>query len=213
MIHKHKKIIVYIFLGALLGIVIFGQLRVNSQVAFYNSPQSTNISAREVLTFAESNQSLEQAYQDLISQDNNYKSNLNDKNKLESDVNDEINRLEIINGKNKITGPGVNISLDGKFTTADLVDLLNAVKNISYEAMAINDIRFGGEMGVSVDEKNVIIQGKRTDHSLEVKIIGDGDVLKTSLERSGGIFEQLKTNPDIKISAEKSDNITLSPIE
>ena len=209
----NKKIFLFLILGIALGFVILSQLRVGSRLAFYSSPQSTNVLAREVLTMAESNQILEQSLRDLDSQDKNYALNLGDKTKLEEEVKAEIAELKIINGKEKVSGEGVKITMDGKFTAADLVDLFNAIKNIGFEAAKINDIRLTGNQGFRVDGKNVFIGVRETSAPLAIEVIGDSDVLKSSLERIGGIFEQLKNSPDLKISAQALDKATISPIE
>jgi len=94
-----------------------------------------------------------------------------------------------------VTGPGIEINFDDKVSSTQMVDLINAIKNIGCEVIAINDQRVVLNTSISEGFFN---------SPTNVKAIGDKELLFQALERTGGILEQIGFG---KVS--KSDNLVI----
>ena len=72
--------------------------------------------------------------------------------------------------------------MDKKITSTQLIDLINNLKNIDCEAIAINGQRLTGTSSIT--------SGIFTP-PMTINVVGDKDLLYNSLVRSGGIIEQI----------------------
>ena len=72
--------------------------------------------------------------------------------------------------------------MDKKITSTQLIDLINNLKNIGCEAIAINGQRLTGTSSIT--------SGIFTP-PMTINVVGDKDLLYNSLVRSGGIIEQI----------------------
>lgn len=93
-----------------------------------------------------------------------------------------LKQLKMVNGSVTVVGEGVEITLEKGLTASRLVDLLNSLRNLGAEAIALNGQRQLWKDGV--DDK---FSGK----PLTVQAIGKRSVMIESLERRGGVLEQI----------------------
>jgi len=107
----------------------------------------------------------------------------------------ETNKYQVILGLNEVEGPGVKIFINHQLAKTQLVDFMNALRNSGSEAVAINQTRVLTKtpMNIFENKPNYIIE-----------VIGDQEILYSSLTRPGGILE-LIANGD----AQKVDNLVL----
>lgn len=108
---------------------------------------------------------------------------------------DQINSYQIIAGVTEVTGQGVELKINHKMATTQLVDLVNALRNCDAEAISINDARI-----VVSSEMNSF----ENDPEFEIKVIGNKDILYDSLIRPGGILDSITTGEALKV-----DNLIL----
>lgn len=106
-----------------------------------------------------------------------------------------LSEYMITNGDIAVYGPGIIINFDDDMDMVQITDLANAIRNIGADAIAINNIRITPKTGWD----NNTFTGPIT-----IKIIGDKNLLKSSLERRGGIMEiigqgRIKTEDTIEI--------------
>lgn len=92
----------------------------------------------------------------------------------------ERNKYNVILGLSPVYGPGVNIKISHSLEASQLVDLVNALRNIGAEAISINGKRINPNTPVSA-------LARQNDY--EVFVIGNRAVLQESLTRPGGILE------------------------
>lgn len=132
----------------------------------------------------------------LMSKNNqNYKDSLNDQNLLDAQIQSELKDLKIINAITDINGSGVEIVLKGRVLEAQLIDLVNAIKNIGCDAVAINNQRLSLYTPIDLN---------RYEEPFVVKIIANSNLMLSALTRKGGIVEQLQ---------DRSIDVTINKVE
>jgi len=107
----------------------------------------------------------------------------------------ETVKYQIILGLVEVEGPGIKVIINHEMAKTQLIDFVNALRNSGAEAIGINGKRVLTETSMS----QFVNQPRYT-----IEIIGDRDILYSSLTRPGGILE-LIANGD----AQKADNIIL----
>lgn len=107
---------------------------------------------------------------------------------LEELVN-ELNRMKIINGLVEVSGPGVEVRIDGDIAALDLQDLINELRNAGAEAMAINEQRIVVSSVVASDgQGGLIVNGALIEQPFTLQAIGDSKTMQTALLRAGGLI-------------------------
>ncbi|MGD2105678.1 MAG: DUF881 domain-containing protein [Anaerolineae bacterium] len=111
---------------------------------------------------------------------------------LESLV-EELNKIRVINGLVEVSGPGVEVSLDGPLDVLDLQDLINELRNSGAEALAINGERLTLYSVISSPEAGAMsINGTRLSRPYVLQAIGQPEAMETALLRSGGLISALE---------------------
>ncbi len=111
---------------------------------------------------------------------------------LESLV-EELNKIRIINGLVEVSGPGVEVSLDGPLDVLDLQDLINELRNSGAEALAINGERLTLYSVISTSEDGAMaINGTELSRPYVLQAIGQPETMETALLRSGGLISALE---------------------
>jgi uncharacterized protein YlxW (UPF0749 family) len=187
--------IICFFLGIFLVSQYFSGKEFNKVI----QPENNSVIALEVAKMTKTNTDLRREVQSLTDDLNIYqnssRSSLDAYQKYEQD----ISRLRVINGEETKTGQGIVITISGNLNTPQIVDLINALKNIGSEIISINGTRLviNTELGQFAGKENY-----------EIKVLGNSEILKSALERKGGIIDQIK-NKEIVISLAKSENIVI----
>lgn len=94
----------------------------------------------------------------------------------------KLNDLKIVTGAVAVVGEGVETRFDRGLTVSQLTDLVNALRSIGGEAIAINGQRLLWREG---------IDSSFTGKPLTLEVIGKKSLLTESLRRRGGILEQI----------------------
>jgi uncharacterized protein YlxW (UPF0749 family) len=129
---------------------------------------------------------------------------------LESLVN-EANQLRIANGLVEVSGPGIEVEVDGPITVLDLHDLINEVRNAGAEALALNGQRLVAWSAISTDGVHVTVDGQPIQAPYRLEAIGDGESLETALLRPGGLVELLEqVDEHITVTVRRRDKLTLT---
>jgi uncharacterized protein YlxW (UPF0749 family) len=137
----------------------------------------------------------------LMSKNNqNYKDSLNDQNLLDAQIQSELKDLRIINAITDINGSGVEIVLRGRVLEAQLIDLINAIKNIGCDAISINGQRLAVFSPIDLN---------RYSDPYVIEVVGNNSLITSALSRKGGIVEQLQ-NRSIDVNILARDNMELS---
>ncbi len=134
---------------------------------------------------------------------------------------EEIKKGNKMIGLSEVTGPGVIVTLsDSKQETnsvlnpssllvhdADVLSVINELKNAGAEAISINEQRLVPTSSISCGGNIIDINGEKVGAPFEIKAIGLPEQL-SSLTRQGGYLEFLR-NDSIGAELKKSNNITI----
>lgn len=196
--YKSRNYIIIFMISLILGYILAQQFFLHERVKKITTPESSSTLALEVSEFIKNNQKLKKERNDLASQLNKLNQSANDTIKTNETIQENLINYKMILGIVPISGSGVIIILDKEVESPQMIDLVNAIKNIGAEAIAINDTRLGPTSAI----KNGVYYP-----STVVKVIGDPELLADSLTRTGGIIDQIGVG-----KVEKNDRIDLKAI-
>lgn len=128
---------------------------------------------------------------------------------LESLV-DEVNHLRVINGLVAVSGPGIELAIEGPISVLDLHDLINELRNAGAEALALNGQRIVAWSAIGSDGEHVTVDGQPVHAPYHLEAIGQAQTLEVALNRPGGLvrlLQQARTGTSIAVN--KRDRLTL----
>ncbi len=222
---KNKKII-SLMLGGMcfaltLGICIQIKTVTGSKtIAGENSGKNDELRA-EVLRYKErydnKYKELEKAEKELEKERQDSTQNNSDLEKKEEDIKQGNKMI----GMTEVTGPGVIVTLsDGKKDSstvlnasdlivhdADVLSVINELKNAGAEAISINGQRMVPTTSISCGGNIIDINGEKVGAPFEIRAIGLPEQL-AALSRQGGYLEILK-DASVGVELKKSNNITI----
>jgi len=204
-----KKSVLVFILFLVFGVVLVKQHQASSKLISYTSPETTSVLAREVVVLLLTNSSLNQTLEDLRSQQKIFSEDVIENKQAIDQITQAISQLKILNGEAKISGPGIEIFIEGELNTANVVDLINALRNIGVEAIAINNKRVILRDGFKVFERKLKFGQNEVELPLTILAIGNPEILYQGITRRGGILDQLNKAANIKAVAKKAELITL----
>jgi uncharacterized protein YlxW (UPF0749 family) len=134
---------------------------------------------------------------------------------------EEIKQGNKMIGLTEVTGPGVIITLSDSKTDAstalnvsdllvhdaDVLSVINELKNAGAEAISINDQRLVPTSSIVCGGNIIEINGEKVGAPFEIKAIGLPEQL-AALSRPGGYLSYLKRDT-IEVELKKSNNITI----
>lgn len=183
-----------------LGIFLISQFLSVKEYKKVIQPENNAVLALEVSKLTKANADLRREAVDLTTNLEAYQSSsLSQKNAYDQ-YSVDTERFDIINAAKAKSGQGVLIEVDGKLTTAQVVDLVNALKNIGAEIISVNNYR----LALNTDLGRFDGMNK-----YEIKVLGNSNLLKSAIERKGGIIDQISTK-DIKFNISEQDSIDIS---
>lgn len=171
------------FVTLMAGILIAAQIRTYGRARALAREQGNEaILLSELVT---ANRNLRNEVEALEEQLASYETD-GGKTVLEELVN-EMNRIKIANGSIEVSGPGIEVVVDGPVTALDLHDLINELRNAGAEAITLNGQRLIAPSVLTVDNTGQLSLDDQTlNRPYRFQAIGDPDTLETALLRSGG---------------------------
>jgi len=194
-----KGIIIITIVSFILGIIITRQFLLSQKIKANVNSQNNEALAYEVSELFKNNEKLEIEVNKLKTEVENLDASSQNQKVANDTLEENLKNYQIILGSTNVIGDGVRITFDKKITSVQLIDLINALKNIGIDAIAINDQRIN--LYSSIEEGTFLSPTK-------VDVIGDKKILKTSLTRSGGIMDQIGYG-----QVEEVDNLVLGKVK
>src|SRR3990167_1014652 len=188
----------YILLGFIcltLGFFIIQQFYLHKKITKTIQPENENNLALEVSELIKTNTLLQAEIEELNSQHEKLSRSAADAKSANETIEENLKKYKIILGLGEISGEGVEIVFENKVNSTQLIDLINAIKNIGVEAMQVNNERI---------THSTSICGGLFNPPTIVKAIGNKNILYESLVRPGGILEQIGAG-----NVSKKDNIVI----
>lgn len=200
MMAKKADNFVLALIGLFLGIFIITQYYSGKNITRVSQPENNEILALEVAKLTKANADLRVEVKDLTNNLSTYRSSTESHKTAYDQYLNDVERFDVINGLKATSGQGVLIRVEGNLITPQLVDLINAVKNIGAELIQVN----GTRLSLNSDLSNF----SGLDH-YEIVVLGNSKLIKSAMERKGGIIEQIKTK-ELNIYVEEKEDIGIS---
>ncbi|EKD56760.1 MAG: protein of unknown function DUF881 [uncultured bacterium] len=193
-----KDNLVILIVSLILGYVLAQQFFLQQRVKVVTQPDNSSSLAIEVSELIKNNAKLKKEHVDALEQLDKLNQSANNSIKANETIQENLTTYKTLLGIVPISGKGVIISLDEEIQSPQMIDLINAIKNIGCEAISINDTRIGFTSAID----NGTYYPPTT-----IKVIGDQELLADSLMRTGGIIDQIGNG-----NVEKKDIINLKAI-
>lgn len=128
-------------------------------------------------------------------------------------MNEDLRAMRIVNGQVQVVGPGVEIRVAGGVSAVDLQDLLNEVRNVGAEAIALNGFRLTIRSALGSDNRGITVDGRVIEPPFVFQAIGDPATMSTALNRRGGVLDLLRGGyPGLELSVKTVSRVTLPPV-
>lgn len=123
----------------------------------------------------------------------------------------ELNRIKVFNGMVEVSGPGVELVLDGPLNALDLQDAINELRNAGAEAASLNGHRLVVNSTVIVNDKGaIVLDGQVIRRPYRFLAVGDPETLRTAVLRSGGLVELLRRSyPSLGVDTVEHSRVVL----
>ena len=195
--NKYSKLLLFA-VAILAGVVIAWQFYLRERITSSITPENSQALAYEVSDLFNSNEKLVSEIDKLNIEVDKLQESYESSKTSDEALNEKISNYKIILGLGEAEGSGVKIEFDKKISSVNLIDILNALKNIGVDGIAINGKRI---------IYNSSIEEGIFSPPVTIMAIGDKDLLDASLTRTGGIIEQIGFG-----KVDKIDNIVLPSI-
>lgn len=174
--------IIIITVGLIFAFIAVRQIYWNENSNKLTQPEQANALAMEVAELIKTNTDLRQEVDTLSTQYNQLSASLDDKQLANETLEKSLNQYRIILGTTKVQGEGVEITFKDKISSTQMIDLINALKNMGAEAIAIKNQRL---------VPNSFVDPGLFNPPTVVQVIGAKDVLEEALNCKGGILNQI----------------------
>lgn len=164
----------------------------------------------EIIESSNSIFDLQKELEGLKQKNDSFSFDIKDKTKVKEELENRNSNYRLINGVEPVSGRGIELKVEGDMVTEELIDLVNGIRNTKPRAISINNRRVIYRSYFIVKDGKLEFDDKKYDFPIYIQVLGDPDVLRKSLDRSGGILDVLKKNSfdKIRFTIENKDNIT-----
>jgi len=177
-----KAIIIILIISIILGIIVTWQFSLSQKIKAQVKPDNNQALAYEVAELYKNNQVLQKQVNESNMQLETLKKSSFDIKAANDTLEENLTHDQIILGSTKVNGPGVKITFQDKILSTQLVDIINAIKNIGVDALSINGQRIN--LYSSIEEGYF-------PSPVVIEAIGSSELLYNSLTRPGGIMDQI----------------------
>ena len=199
----------------LLGILISTQIQTQHRLMSDLSMQSTSDLSIMLKNLTDKrwqlSEAIDEAEDNLITYQNDYQNDA----ELIDRINNELSRLQLINGTAKVHGSGIQITVSGNMLASDLIVILNELWAAGAGAVAVNDYRITATTGINyVDAQNktyLTCDGAIIQDPIKIRAIGNSKILEKSLTMPGGIADNLSLY-QVYLHITLQDDITLESL-
>lgn len=199
----------------LLGIMISTQIQTQNRLMSDLSMQTTSDLSIMLKNLTDKRwqltEEIDEAEDNLMNYQNDYKGD----SELITRINNELDRLQLINGTVKAEGNGIIIAVEGNLLSSDLVILVNELWGAGAEAVTVNDFRVTPATGFSyletLNKTYLTCGGNVLQEPITIKAIGNGPTLEKSLTMPGGIADNLSLY-QIRLNIDLQDNMQITAL-
>jgi len=208
----HKEIIIFVVICVALGYLLSRQLLVAKKTQAIKKGEEEQLIALETARLIKANADLRLEIQELGTTASKYRESFKNRSEAEEEVSKNLERYKIIAGVTRIEGEGVEIRIEGGVSRENMVDLVNALKNIGVEGISINGRRLTISSYFTSNSQGLFLNQVKLEKPFLFQVVGNSALVKEALERRGGIIEQIEAErKDVKIKVEKKERLILEP--
>lgn len=179
---NRAKVFLPVLVGIILGFILVQQYSLALRRQKAVSSESFEDLSFQIANLSKSNEELKKEIGELETQKVNLEKSILDRRLAFETLEKDITKFEIITGKTKVSGEGVEVSFEEQLPLPQLIDLLNAIHNIGGESIAVNGRRivYNSQFSQNSFQKPIV-----------VSTIGNSQLLHDALVRPGGILQQI----------------------
>lgn len=177
-----KNLILISIITLILGALVVRQFYLQKKINQVSQPKAGEALAYQVAELIKDNSRSQEQITNLEEQYNKLEKSSTDLKTAKETLEEKNKVYQVILGTAEVQGPGVIITFDEKIHSTQLIDLINALKNIGIDSISINNKKITPTSSVNSGLFNPPII---------VKAIGNSDLLTDSLTRPGGIIPQI----------------------
>ena len=215
---KQGKGVMTITIGIIcyvLMVVMFMQFKVinETDITSIETMRKSELTT-ELANWKQKYEETEKKYEEVQSKLNEYRNSQKTSEESQSLLEDELNQVNMILGKNDVEGGGIVITIKDetqnemgetiKIKADDLLTIVNSLKQAGAEAISINEERIINSTDiVYIQEKFIKVNQKTIKAPYVIKAIGNQAYLESALVGNGGYIDELKKiGHDITIDKE-----------
>jgi len=188
-----KAVVIAVFM--LVGMLAANQYTLYKKLGFMKSISDPNGQALRISQIYSSDEELKHQLDDLKQKRDELNDSAINNADLEKILSADEQKYSILTGKGVVKGEGIRIEINHTLVKTQLVDFVNALKNIGAEAISINEVRIINGTPIAQFENQP---------KYEIKVLGSKDTLYDATVRQGGAFDLI-----VNGSAEKVNNLVL----
>ncbi len=192
----------------LIGILLVGQLRSQARPTEISSLSAPELS-QLIETLSARNRELRSGLADIRDTLREYQlAGPQGQSALEV-TREDLRRINAFAGLSGVQGQGIVLDISGTLDTIALNDLLNELRNAGAEALGVDGVRITHRSVAVQGPTSLLVDGVEVGEQFVLEAIGSPDGLRATIERPGGIIDQLEQFINATIMVSSSDEITL----
>ena len=192
-----RRPIILIFLVAFVGgILVVWQIKTQTVVISTMTADTSAQTAVTVLELTRTREQLAKQQTDLSDKLTQLKASSEQARASHDQAISEHNTNQVLLGKTAVYGTGIQLTFDKPLIATNVLDLVNALRNLGAEAISVNGQRFTGVSWVADQNFNAPVT---------VMAIGDQQLLDGGVRQRGGILDSLR----LTASVTRVDTLTM----
>ena len=208
---QKKDLFIFILVFLVLGILLVRQFYTSKETKKLEQSEENQLLALEISRLIKANTDLRLEINELATTLEKYQKSWQDRKSAFEEVEKNLEKYKILAGTTEIKGPGIEVTIDGELDKEQMVDLINAFKNIGVESLSVNGKRLIISSYFAANQEGLFLNGMKLEKPYIILAVGNAPLIKEALERKGGIIEQIQSSEkDIKIKVEKREEIVLN---
>ena len=196
----------------LLGILLVVQL-----LSHGRSEEITRLPPQElselIATLSAGNRQLRTAVTDLGNQVREYEEADREGTSVFEVTRTDLARVQAFAGLAAVSGPGVEVAVDGALDAVAVNDLLHELRNAGAEAIAVQEVRITARSVAVQDAGGIRIDGVEIATPFAIRAIGPSEGLLLTLQRPGGIISLLQQYVEATIELRAMTRLELPATE
>ncbi|MBD3328216.1 DUF881 domain-containing protein [Candidatus Peregrinibacteria bacterium] len=206
-----KRHIFLLLTAVLLGLLIALQAKTFTNIGDVLNRNGRSDIFREIQVLKTTNDNLSDEVKSLEKQ---LEKLSNNQDALAS-VEDEILKYQSLSGDKEVTGPGINLTIEGQINSIWLIDIVNELLAAGSEAISVNGIRLvDSTIGFdTIPNGQILLNSVIINSPYKIEAIGERDVLEMAISQPNGILERMeKSLENVSFEVQEKDLLEMDAV-